>query len=406
MSSPRVLVMEKQGFQRNVLVRMLQQLDVHEVLQANDAEQAMALMQRSGGVDVLFCDLGSKGVECLELLRYSSQIGLVQAVALFSEQQPELQRAVGQMPFFSGLKLLGVLDVPLQLRALKRVLKRFRLPQPPLLETLALAELPSEDEVRRGLAMGEFRSWFQPKRVMSDGSLAGVEALARWEHPQRGVLLPKDFLAAVLAYDLIDEMFKQLFDQGLKMLGVLRRQGISLELAFNLHASQLASPELIEYIQRTLLHHDVCGSALVFELAENGLLDLQPIVQENLLQLRMLGCGLSIDDFGVGFSSLKLLCQLPFNQIKLDGEFVNNLAEPRNRAMVISSLALARALDMSLVIEGVSSRHIRDALVAMGCQIGQGFYLARPMTGHDLLQWLHQSGLPALNALSKESASV
>jgi hypothetical protein len=171
-------------------------------------------------------------------------------------------------------------------------------------------------------------------------------------------------------------------------------------MAFNLHASQLSSPSLIEHIQRTLQRHGICGSALMFELAENGLLDLHAQVQENLLHMRMLGCGLSIDDFGSGFSSLKLLCQLPFNQIKLDGQFVHNLSEPRNRAMVASTLALARSLDMTLVIEGVSSRQIRDALVAMGCQIGQGFYLARPMSGHDLLQWLHQAAFEAQNVPS------
>ncbi|WP_247868497.1 MULTISPECIES: EAL domain-containing protein [unclassified Pseudomonas] len=400
MTTPRVLVMEKHGFERNILGRMLRQLGIHDVLQAEDAEQAMIAMQRSGGVDIVLCDLGGKGLDCLELLRYASPIGLVKAVALFSEHQPELRRAVGQMASLSGLQLLGVLDVPLQLGVLSRLLKRYRCPPPPLLQALAVTELPSEEEVRRGLAMGEFRGWFQPKRVMRDGRLAGAEALVRWEHPEKGLLLPKDFLAAVLAYDLIDEMFKQLFEQGLNILGILRRQGIALEMAFNLHASQLSSPSLIEHIQRTLQRHGICGSALMFELAENGLLDLHTQVQENLLHMRMLGCGLSIDDFGSGFSSLKLLCQLPFNQIKLDGQFVHNLSEPRNRAMVASTLALARSLDMTLVIEGVSSRQIRDALVAMGCQIGQGFYLARPMSGHDLLQWLHQAAFEAQNVPS------
>uniref|UniRef100_UPI00313E0062 EAL domain-containing protein n=1 Tax=Pseudomonas sp. TH31 TaxID=2796396 RepID=UPI00313E0062 len=111
------------------------------------------------------------------------------------------------------------------------------------------------------------------------------------------------------------------------------------------------------------------------------------------MRLRILGCGLSIDDFGVGFSSLSLLCQLPFNQLKLDGQFVQQLREPGRRAMIASTLALTRSLEMSLVIEGVSSQRIRDQLVAMGCELGQGFHLARPMTGHDLLQWLDGHGV-------------
>jgi EAL domain-containing protein (putative c-di-GMP-specific phosphodiesterase class I)/CheY-like chemotaxis protein len=392
---PRVLVMDNHGFQRSVLVKMLQRLGVRDVLQASNGEQAMVQMHLSGGVDIVLCDLGSNGLDCLEFLHCASKTDMVRAVVLFRELQPELQRAIGQMALLSGIELLGMLSQPLKLRSLHKLLQRYSRPRRTSWSCTidmpaAMHELPSEDDVRRGLALGEFRGWFQPKLLMDSGELAGAEVLVRWEHPARGLLLPKDFLAAVLAYDLIDEMFKQLLEQGLCLLGVLRRKNVSLELAFNLHASQLASYELTEHIRYALMRHELPGSRLLFELSENGLLDLQPKTQENLLRLRMLGCGLSIDDFGVGFSSLKLLCQLPFNQIKLDGEFVRNLAEPRSRAMVSSTKALAHSLNMSLVIEGVSSQQIRDVLVQMDCKIGQGYYLARPMTGHCLLKWLEE----------------
>lgn len=247
--------------------------------------------------------------------------------------------------------------------------------------------LPSELEIQRGLALGEFRAWFQPKFVIRTGQLAGAEALVRWEHPARGVLLPEDFLAAVLAYDLIDDMFKQLLEQGLSLLGILRRQQLQMELAFNLHASQLLGGSLVAHIQWALGRHGFCGSVLRFEFAENGLLNSAPAVQENLLRLRVLGCGLSIDDFANGFSSLKLLCQLPFNQLKLDGGFVRH-----NPTMIKSTRALANVLGMSLVIEGISTAHIRDGVLALGCELGQGFYLARPMAGHHVLPWLEAHG--------------
>lgn len=247
--------------------------------------------------------------------------------------------------------------------------------------------LPTELEIQLGLALGEFRAWFQPKFDLCTGQLAGVEALVRWEHPARGLLLPEDFLAAVLAYDLIDDMFKQLLEQGLGLLGVLRRQGIELELAFNLHASQLLCGALVAHIQRALGQHGFSGASLMFEVAENGLLNASTAVQENLLRLRMLGCGLSIDDFGNGFTSLKLLCQLPFNQLKLDGEFVRHTP-----SMISSTQALAKYLGMSLVIEGVGSPFIRDGVLALGCELGQGYYLARPMAGYRLLPWLEDHG--------------
>lgn len=391
MAFPRVLVLENQGFARSVLVRMLQRLGAPDVLQASDGENAMLQMHLLGKVDVVFCDLGDRGLDCFEFLTRASQSSMVRSVVLCGELQPELQRTLGQKSSLAGLRLLGVLSHPIQLRALHRVLHGFTYTPLPRLAPLPPRELPSENDVRRGLALGEFRGWFQPQFDLRSGSVVAAEALVRWEHPARGVLLPGDFLAAVLAYDLIDQMFLQLLEQGLSLLQILRRRGVSLTLAFNLHASQLAGDGLIEDIKRTLERHGFKGSSLVFELAENGLLDCTPRTHENLLRLRLLGCGLAIDDFGVGFSSLKWLCQLPFNQIKLDGRFVQRLDRPADRAMVASTQALVQALGMSLVIEGISSPRMRDRLLELGCETGQGFYLERPMNGHALLLWLDKT---------------
>ena len=388
MAHPRVLVLENQRFQRSVLIKMLDRLGLQEVRQASSTKQAMAQLHACGGMDIVLCDLADRSLDCLEFLRGASQAGLVQAVALCSELRPELRRALAQMRSLSGLQMLGVLSQPLQLRAMRHLLHSYWRRRLPSARAQTPAALPHEHEIHQGLALGEFRAWYQPKFMLGTGRLAGVEALVRWEHPTRGVLLPAQFLAAVLAYDLIDPIFKQLLEQGLNLLSMLRRQHIQLELAFNLHASQLLDDELLLHIQQALLRHGLPGTTLLFELAENGLLDLSPRTQENLLRLRLLGCGLSIDDFGTGFSSLKLLCQLPFNQLKLDGAFVRHVDDPQNQAMVASTLALARSLDMSLVIEGIGTQRSHEGVLALGCEIGQGFYLARPMAGYRLIPWL------------------
>lgn len=145
---------------------------------------------------------------------------------------------------------------------------------------------------------------------------------------------------------------------------------------------------MTDHIREALRRHELVGADLTFELAENGLLEIPSGTQESLLRLRMMGCGLSIDDFGVGFSSLKLLCQLPFTEIKLDGEFVQSIRETRSKAVIASTIALAQSLNMELVIEGVSDEKECRALVEMGCVLGQGFYYAQPMSSHELLTWL------------------
>ncbi|WP_348749710.1 EAL domain-containing response regulator [Pseudomonas rhodesiae] len=397
MGYPRVLVVESQGFKRSALVRMLQRLGVRDLVLARDGEQAMSQLLQLGPVDVVLCDIAGHERQGLDFLEGISQQGLAEALILSVDTPPDIHRALGQLPSFSGLALIGVIERPLSLRPLHKVLSQYR--RPAELEgsaALANIELPSEADLRLGLALGEFRGWYQPKRVMATGQLAGAEVLVRWEHPSRGVLLPQVFLAGMVAYNLIDEMFKQLFDQAMGLLLGLRLQGVDLELSFNLHASQLDGPTLVKHIQRTLLWHELPGDAFTFELAENGLLALKSATQENLVCLRMLGCSLAVDDFGMGFSSLKMLGQLPFNQLKLDGSVIHDLTNPGSRAVVAGALALTRALHMELVIEGVSSQTTQDILTAMGCRIGQGYHLALPMNAGVFLRWLETLPAPAL----------
>lgn len=386
---PRVLVLDNRDFARKVLVRMLQKMGARDVLQARDPEDAMVKMCLQAGVDIVLCDLKSHGLDRMEFLSNARCSGMVRAVALYGELQPQLHRALEQMKTLAGLHLLGVMREPIQFRTLHLMLHGYERTQTlsPPSPSPTHHILPSEDEVRRGLALGEFRAWYQPQVQLSSGQVQCVEVLVRWEHPSLGVLLPGDFIAAVLAYNLIDQMFLQLLEQGLSLLGVLRKQGEKLGLAFNLHATQLADSALIQHIKHALDQHGFNGTTLVFELGENGLLGCAHDTHENLLRLRLLGCGLSIDNFGSGFSSLKLLCKLPLTQIKLDGQFVQRLDIQSNQAMVISMQALARSLGLSMVIEGVSSPQILDDLLKLGCEIGQGFNLASPMNGHTLLQW-------------------
>ena len=163
-------------------------------------------------------------------------------------------------------------------------------------------------------------------------------------------------------------------------------------MAFNLHAAQLANPELASNVRQLLARHGAAGSGVTFEVTESGLLEAPTISLESLVRLRMMGCRLSIDDFGAGFSSLQRLCQLPFNEIKLDAEFVRTLEqEPRCLAVIASTLALGETLGMSVVIEGIETEAQCKQLLDIGCTQGQGFWYARPMAAEDFLNWLKKA---------------
>ncbi|WP_277761070.1 EAL domain-containing response regulator [Pseudomonas sp. A34-9] len=384
-----VLVVESHALQRNVLVNALSRLQFTCVLSAGNAMQAVDHIRRQDVIDIIFFDLSDGSINNIEFLGVASKLGNVRTLVVYGEMPLALRRSVEKMSTFSSIRLLGVLDKPVQLQALKKILATFKTYESSKLrEPAASFKLIPYTEVLRGLKAGEFQAWYQPKFNLHDGRLFGAEVLVRWEHPQRGLLMPQDLLATVVAYDLIDDMFKQLLEQGLELMSLLRKQGIHLGLAFNLTHSQLVRDDLIGHIIQRLHQSEMPGSALTFEVTENGMLDLPASAVENLLRLDRAGCGLSIDDFGIGFSSLKQLTHLPFNQLKLDGAFVRDVDDLGNRAVISSSVALAKALKMDLIAEGIESSHALDTLINLGCSFGQGFHLARPMTAADLSAWL------------------
>ncbi|QJI31252.1 EAL domain-containing response regulator [Pseudomonas sp. ADAK18] len=384
-----VLVVESHALQRSVLVNWLLNLQVACVLSAGNALQAVDHICRQEIIDIIFFDLSDGSINNLDFLSVGSKLGNVRTLVVHGELPLALLRSVSRLSSLSSIRLLGVLDKPLQPQALQKILSAFKTHHSASLrEPAAKLELTPHAEVLQGLIAGEFQAWYQPKFNLHDGRLFGAEVLVRWEHPKKGLLMPSNLLATVVAYDLIDDMFKQLLEQGLEFMSRQREQGLDLGLAFNLTASQLVRDDLVEHIVQRLDQYKMPGSALMFEVTENGLLDLPPSAVENLLHLHQAGCGLSIDDFGIGFSSLRQLAHLPFNQLKLDTVFVRDVDDLGNRAVISSSVALAKALRMDLVVVGIENAHELHTLISLGCSFGQGFHLALPMTGADFSLWL------------------
>ncbi|MFJ2280759.1 EAL domain-containing protein [Pseudomonas sp. NPDC087803] len=393
MSNPplRILVLEDHPFQRSVAVSMLQSLGCHQVFEASDGAQALALLDEVGTVDIALCDLQMEGMDGLEFLQRVGASGQVRSVIICSSLSADLRRAVHQMVTLLGLELLGDVGKPLHAQVLAGLLDKFvhrpvEAPSPSGAVVLA-----SEAAVRQALVDQQLHAWYQPKFNLHTGEVCGVEVLCRWLHPTRGIIAPGQFMPVLERCGLLDSLLFCQLEQALNLHKRAKAQGFALNMAFNLQTVQLANPELANTLKATLARHAVAGSSLTFELTESGLLEAPATSLESLVRLRMMGCRLSIDDFGAGFSSLQRLCQLPFNEIKLDADFIRNLAhEPRCRAAIASTLALGETLGMSVVIEGIETDAQRRELLALGCAQGQGYWYARPMAGADLLHWLQR----------------
>jgi len=249
-----------------------------------------------------------------------------------------------------------------------------------------------EHAVLQALSNHEFLPFYQPKVCIDTCELVGVEVLARWKHPTLGLIAPAQFLPVVESLGSLDELFSQLLDHALQQRQALLAMGIELNLAFNIHPAQLRRPKFVQDFQRALSRFACPARAITIELLETGRITSDGQSFKSLLQLRLMGCGLSMDDFGSGFSSLKRLCELPFSEIKLDASFLRQLnSNPKTRTIIGNTVKLAKAMEIKLVIEGVEELDQVRQLKDMGCSVAQGFFFARPMSFEQLVRYC-QSG--------------
>ncbi|AOY00761.1 hypothetical protein BJP62_10115 [Jeongeupia sp. USM3] len=250
-------------------------------------------------------------------------------------------------------------------------------------------------ELSHAIRDGGLALHYQPKQSLHDGSIVGVEALLRWPHPQRGMIAPGAFVPLAENTELIRPLTAWVIDAALRQLAEWRRQDLHLRCAINLSARNLLDPGLVESIEAALLRHGVPAESLEFEVTESALMEDPHAALECLLRIHALGARLAIDDYGTGYSSLAYLKRLPVQTLKIDRTFVSQLAVSQPDAIIVgSTITLAHNFGLTVVAEGVEQAADHDALVRLGCDVIQGYLLARPMPADALASWmLERTGL-------------
>ncbi len=307
--------------------------------------------------------------------------------------------AAGRSATEHGLDIAGVLAKPFsppQLRAMLlghggAVSSPLSAEAPAYPPEITLADL------HQALNRQEFVLAYQPKVLCATGELAGVEALVRWAHPSYGLLPPGRFIPLAESCDLIDRLTDQVIDQALAWFEPLCAGATQLSpttrdrlmLAVNISARTLTNVALFERVQERCQGHRVHPTRLIFELTETSAMD-DPVASLNLLtRLRMIGFHLSIDDFGTGFSSMLQLVRLPFSEIKVDKSFVMTaMTSSESRTVVKFIVDLGHSLGLRCTAEGVEDAKTLEYLTNIGCDLAQGYYIARPLTGDDFCLWL------------------
>ena len=246
-----------------------------------------------------------------------------------------------------------------------------------------------QNSIRYGLEHNQFELYYQPKINLRTKKLVGAEALIRWHHPERGLLLPAEFLRFISNTELDIHIGEWVTSAALAQMNRWRAEGLDIEISINISGYHLESPRFVEHLHQQLKHYpDIPFGKLQIEVLETVALNEIAIVREVIESCRKFGVGFALDDFGTGYSSLSYLSSLPVDVLKIDQSFVRDMLEDKgDMAIVQGIIALAHAFERQTVAEGVETQDHYRVLLDLGCELGQGFGIARPMRADELLNW-------------------
>jgi diguanylate cyclase (GGDEF)-like protein len=244
-------------------------------------------------------------------------------------------------------------------------------------------------QVRPAIEGEEFVLHYQPKVFLGDGRVAGMEALVRWQHPERGLVTPDEFIPLVEQTVLLRPLTMFVLNEALRQWREWKIIGVDAQVAVNLSARNLLDQLLPDQVAEALARHGVPPAALSLELTESFLMSDPTRSIEVMDRLARVGVELSIDDFGTGYSSLSYLRRLPIDEIKIDRSFVTNMQDSAGDAMIVrATVDLGRNLGLRVVAEGVETAPVWDQLRSLGCDVAQGYFLSRPMPAGEATRWL------------------
>lgn len=373
-----ILIVEDHDFQRRILARLLSALGAKNVLEAANGHEALALLDAGHAPELVICDLDMPEMDGMAFLRHLGERLPDVPVIIASALDPALLGSVAKMADAYGVRLLGVLEKPVTRIHLAQLLAVGEQPRP----RRAVPPAPSFSlaEIEAGIRNHEFVPFFQPKLDMKTGAVVGAEALARWRHPEKGIVSPYGFILPLEQAGRIYALTFLMLEQTAHAARRLSEAGCPITLSVNLSTTSLNDVTLADRVIQSVRACGVEPEQMVLEVTETAAMTALAPALENLTRLRMKGFGLSIDDYGTGFASLAQLARVPFTELKIDQGFVTGCGEhPTAHVIVEASLALAHGLKLKAVAEGVETQSDWDALAALGCDLAQGYFMARPL---------------------------
>ncbi|MGP3791440.1 EAL domain-containing response regulator [Pseudomonas sp. B392_1p] len=383
------LIVEDSPFQRELLGALLREFGIADVQQVADGDAALALLRECRDeLPLLLIDLEMPVMNGIELLQRLIEEHILAEVLIISGREEALISTVEGMLQAADMPLLGSLQKPIVGQDLHRLLSTAGERRAGSRRRVLSRRSPDEAELDVAIERGFIHPFYQPKVHLQSGRVTGYEVLARWVEPDGELIHPADFIPLATGCGLLGKLTFSLVEQVLQDLLGLTDDSISM--ALNVDISLLADRHFADELIHRVAAAGCQPSQLVLEVTESALMNDPMLTLASVGRLRLAGFGLSIDDYGTGFSTLRQLSRLPFTELKIDHAFIREAHKnQRARAILCSAIEMGHKLGLPCVAEGIE--HPEDLLLleSLDCHSGQGYFFSRPMPGEQLAGW-HQ----------------
>lgn len=337
---------------------------------------------------IIMLDLKMKGLDGVELIRYLSTLESESIIIIMSGVENKILETTMRLGESLGLHMAAAIQKPLDIDKIKDLLLQQyeRLNQDSITEN----EVTLED-LLQAIANNGIQAYYQPQINLETNQVVGIEALCRWIHPEKGIISPITFIPMAEKFGVIKPLTEAMLRHSIRDYKTISAQIPNVQTAVNLSAKLLSDLSLPDSIDTMLKAGNMKNSNLLMEVTETAAMEDPSITMEILTRLRLKEISIAMDDFGTGYSSLVQLYRLPFSQLKIDISFVVDLVHSEEAdAIVNSTITIAHTLGLEVVAEGIENQETLLRLKEMGCDIGQGYFIARPMPLEELLDWTTQ----------------
>lgn len=389
-----LLIVDDNIVQRLQVVALCRELGVRMIYEAASGAEALELLSLLVlPPDVMVVDLEMPVMDGVELIELLPERGLSIPLIVVSSREVVLINTVETMARNLGIPVVAGIRKPLRRESLVAAFEnwdRERADPDTADRRLPMVAIPPQD-LAAAIAGGAIRVHYQPKVDMTKGVVCGVEALARWTHPTLGEIRPDRFIDMAEHEGLIHALTMSVLHQAFGEAGRWKTAGLRLSLAVNLSPRVLEDPALVRALSALLDVHGLEARHVVLEITESSVVDCMGVSLGVLARLRLKGFGLSIDDYGTGFSSMQQLARIPFTELKIDRAFVHGATRRTNlRVILQSALDMSRQLGLVTVAEGIETLADWQLVRDSGCGVGQGFLVAPAMPADLVPDWINR----------------